>query len=172
MVSVRIRSTRQNFENFIEALYCLDWMVSGGVQPGELKKGLNDIEGDVAILKHLINGIKVENEQNKDKEQELEPKKMDNYIYSTFAAFQQNKTQITLDLYWLNHPAMNKTRDLLDLRDLIMNKMDFLKVILKKEQEMILQTCSNQNYCRYLKKRKQSLLSLLVVISLSMDCYH
>ncbi len=71
-------------------------MVSGGIVCPEVRAE------DVSILRHLINdslnkaAIK---EAKSGKEQAAESKKLfDVYIYSTFWAFSQNKTQITLSL--------------------------------------------------------------------------
>eukprot|EP00488_Nonionellina_sp_1-RS-2012_P001074 TRINITY_DN169_c0_g1_i1.p1 TRINITY_DN169_c0_g1~~TRINITY_DN169_c0_g1_i1.p1 ORF type:complete len:109 (-),score=24.19 TRINITY_DN169_c0_g1_i1:312-638(-) len=68
--SVRIKATKQNFEEFIYCLYCLDWMLSGGFDDIDMDKC------DVSTINHLLNTALSSNISTE--------KRFDDYIYGTF----------------------------------------------------------------------------------------
>ena len=80
---LRLMETKQNFEEFIGALWIFDAMITGS----ELK-GIKVSKKDILIIKGLL-----EHSLNK-----AASTTFDNYIYSTFAAFVQHKKQISLHL--------------------------------------------------------------------------
>eukprot|EP01083_Nonionella_stella_P158227 514720_1 len=103
IVSIRIRTTKQNFEKFVYCLYYLDLMLTGG-----WLKFMKVTEDDIFVIESLVNDI-------------LHPKKgdkpFDEYIYSTFAAFIQSKKRITFHLQELKNA--NK-----EIRDLLLNELN------------------------------------------------
>eukprot|EP01083_Nonionella_stella_P151111 482433_1 len=84
--SVRIPSTHENFKEFIDALYYFDTMLTGGTQ----KK--------LVLKKEHVYVISTLMDYTLDK---TKTRVFDDYLYSTFAAFTQNKTQIILDSFEL-----------------------------------------------------------------------
>eukprot|EP01084_Bolivina_argentea_P207028 353320_1 len=110
LVSVRIRNTKQNFEEFIYRLYYLDTCLTGGDQ-----KKLKINKNEISAIKHLF--FKILKKPTKHS--------VDKYIYNTFLAFVQSKKQIILDLHKLyeaNNPfidiLMHKINsDHIDFRD-------------------------------------------------------
>eukprot|EP01083_Nonionella_stella_P266677 901801_1 len=82
-------------------------------------RGMNVTEDDVFIIECLMNGLLSTKERKKQ---------FDDYIYSTFDAFNRSKKQIVLNLYWLNDYANKK------VLDLFMNTLD--KRDVRKEEEM------------------------------------
>ena len=135
--SIRIRRTRQNFETFIYSLWCFDTMITGGKTPNKVS------DDDVFIIGSLMNILKPKSTSNASKssktgslktgcnknaksdkekldneiEKKIETKQFDDYIYSTFNCFIQNKQQIILDLDRLNNGDKK-------MRDLIMYPLD------------------------------------------------
>ena len=87
MVSVRIRSTNKNFENFVNSLCYFDIMLSGG----DLKNYGNIGNKDVLLIDDLINNV-----IGKPR-----IRKYDVYIYDTFKCFIVNKQKIILNLHAL-----------------------------------------------------------------------
>eukprot|EP01084_Bolivina_argentea_P122946 217901_1 len=94
---VWLRATKQNFEQFIRALYYFDTMITGGQHGASIPT-----QSDVTILSELINWI-----LNKPT-----TRTYDSYIHSTFTSFAQIKDHITLDLYEL-HKADCTIRNLI-----------------------------------------------------------
>eukprot|EP01083_Nonionella_stella_P283726 965656_1 len=111
--SIRIRSTTQNFETFINSLCYLDTLLTGGVMDDMRVR-----EDDVFIIKCLMNGL-VNTKETK--------KQFDEYIHSTFAAFTRSKKQIVLNLHEIYYTNKKVT-------DLFMNTLD--RRDLEKEKEM------------------------------------
>eukprot|EP01084_Bolivina_argentea_P226122 382001_1 len=109
IVSVRIRSSNENFEKFMHALYYLDTMVTGGKQ-----KHIEADKHDILVIKHLFHNVLNRYSKVTEKlSEDLSP-----YIYSTFTTFIHSKKQIVLDLFELHSKANSK------IRDLIMYRMD------------------------------------------------
>eukprot|EP01084_Bolivina_argentea_P291447 500911_1 len=79
-----LRSTNQNFKTFIHSLYYLDAMITGGTNLGNIKIH----KKDVIIIENLINNIL----------HKPTTKRFNDYVYSTFLAFCNNKKEIILDL--------------------------------------------------------------------------
>eukprot|EP01084_Bolivina_argentea_P297768 513047_1 len=83
--SVRVRSTKTNYEDIIYALFYLDQIINGdNVRVNNLKVS----KFEILAVKHLFD--------RKIKPTETAAK-FDNYIYDTFATFAHHKTQITLN---------------------------------------------------------------------------
>eukprot|EP01084_Bolivina_argentea_P220681 373956_1 len=82
--SVRIKNTRQNFEEFVHSLYYLDLALSGGQQ-----MNIKATKHDISVITNLFSTF-----MNKGVAMQL-----DKYIYRSFAAYVQRKTQIVLDLH-------------------------------------------------------------------------
>eukprot|EP01084_Bolivina_argentea_P098392 176834_1 len=83
MESIRLRTTQQNFKDFIHTLCYLDFMLfSGGQKYDKIKKG------HVKCIKHLIN-VAIGNESKEH---------YDPYVYSTFKCFVTNQKQMILNL--------------------------------------------------------------------------
>eukprot|EP01084_Bolivina_argentea_P261910 442778_1 len=95
--SVRIRDTKQNFEEFVHRLHYLDNMLTGGRQRNDKLD-----TRDISMMKRLLNN---------------DFTSIDNYICDTFATFLQSKKCIILDLHELSY--VDHT-----IRNLIMHDLD------------------------------------------------
>eukprot|EP01084_Bolivina_argentea_P036818 68077_1 len=96
--SVRLRTTEQNFEDILYSISYLDICFTGGRTKHLKNVSNNDILVIETLFKHIVNKpITIT---------------LDKYIYDTFAAFVNNKTQIILDMDELQS-ANNKFRDLI-----------------------------------------------------------
>eukprot|EP01083_Nonionella_stella_P288965 983362_1 len=113
--SIRIRSTKQKFETFINSLLYLDTLVTGGPLD---RMTLTDDE--LFIILGLMSGALNPNETSRC---------FDDYIHSTFDAFTRSKKQIVLYLGLLNQTTANKK-----VLDLFLNTLDERDVT--KEEEM------------------------------------
>eukprot|EP01084_Bolivina_argentea_P158021 275313_1 len=100
--SVRVRPTKQNFEEFINAMYYLDTMLTGGRQDN-----IPTNTTDINVIKTLVDNILGNTRKIT----------MQKYVFDTFDAFIANKKHVTLDLVELASADHQ-------IRDLIMHPLD------------------------------------------------
>eukprot|EP01084_Bolivina_argentea_P168725 292538_1 len=106
--SVRVRSTKQNFECIFNAIYCLENMLHGGQQ-----HGIEATDKHAIVIKNLF--AKVLNTWTTQTFYAY-----DKYIYDTFSAFSKHLRIISLNLFELHHNNISDT-----FRNLIMHSMDY-----------------------------------------------
>eukprot|EP01084_Bolivina_argentea_P148472 259553_1 len=88
IVSVRVKSTNNNYKKIIQSLAYLDMCISGTSGMDAFKASAHDILVIQNLFSLMLN--------------QKATLTFDKYILDTIHAFIQNKTQITLDLYELN----------------------------------------------------------------------
>ena len=101
IIGLRLKATKQNFEDFIASLWYFDAMINGGNL-----EGIKVSKKDVLIIGGLL-----------DKSLKKETKAtFDEYIYSTFSSLLQHKKQIILNLHYLYKGTYETMRDLMMYR--------------------------------------------------------
>eukprot|EP01083_Nonionella_stella_P107089 309764_1 len=126
--SIRIRSTKQNFEKIIRSLLYLDVLVTGG----RVSLAKTMTAHDLFVIECLINGTLNPNETKK---------RFDDYIGSTFEAFTRSKKQIVLNLKMLDRANKQVT-------DLFMNPLDVRDLRFQDIEEIEREDDDLRNLCK------------------------
>ena len=165
--SIRLIETRQNLEEFVKPLFCLDGMVSAGFVHEEFEKTITSEH--VGILKHLIDS---HSDSKLRKGVHVEEMK---YIYDTFDCFIKNKTEIIIRMYNLHYPWSQNMRSLIlyDVKRQYFSDIDICPLqegdmanLFKKDLLNIFKyaTKITMDYTDYPAVYRVSLLSLLSII--------